>query len=232
MGAINISEDQLAEMKSFYQEELGKVIRRLNHIQKVLHELGDSSTSVNIQIDGKDGTEGLGSARSVSKGSTEKPKSSGKKRGPKSIWGDFILKRMRQVDKPLTYNELVDEAMVYFKLTEYRRQSVINAINNSAFRLRKNTGKIDTFGAGSREKYVALRSWFDENGKIKREYLKKISKPKRAAKKKAAGKPGRKPSVVKARSPKMVRKQPITASKDPIPSVKVKSAEEKDAKKK
>lgn len=232
MGTINISEDQVAEMKSFYQEELVKAMRRLNHIQNVLHELGDSSTRVNIQIDGKEDSSESGATYSASTESSEKPKSSGKKRGPKSIWGDFILKRMRQLDKPLTYNELVDEAMVYFKLNENRRQSVINAINNSAFRLRKNTGKIDTFGAGSREKYVALRSWFDENGKIKREYLKKISKPKRAAKKKGAVKPGRKPSVTKARSPKMARKQPITASKDPIPSVKVKSAQEKDARKK
>lgn len=232
MGTINISEDQVAEMKSFYQEELVKAIRRLNHIQKVLHELGDSSVKMSIQMDSAGDTSGSGSDRPVSSGASDKPKSSGKKRGPKSIWGDFILKRMRQLDKPLTYNELVDEAMVYFKLNENRRQSVINAINNSAFRLRKNTGKIDTFGAGSREKYVALRSWFDENGKIKKEYLKRISKPKRSTNKKTAGEPGRKSSSVKVRSPKMARKQPITASKDPIPSVKVKSAEEKDARKK
>ncbi len=177
MENLKLSAAELENMKAFYQVELTTTIAKLQHIKNVLQQLGGSTIEINVS--GSSGDSSAAAAPDVRESratstQTAPPKSTGKKRGPKSIWGSFILKRLQQLDRPLTYNELVDEAMVYFKLTENKRQTVVNAINNSAFRLRKNSGRIDTFSAGGREKYVALKSWFEENGKIKREYQKKI----------------------------------------------------------
>jgi hypothetical protein len=218
METLKISGTEAAAMKSFYQEELTKTLNKLRHIQAVLEQLGDASANIHVTVGGAVAAGNSAPVQTVSE--TPKKKESGKKRGPKSIWGTFILKRLQQLDKPLTYNELVDEAMVYFKLNESKRQTVVNAINNSAFRLRKNSGRVDTFGAGSREKYVALKSWFEAPGKIKPEYLKKISKPKKRTGKKPGPKPGSKRNVV--------AKAPVTRpAKAATPTVKVKSAQAK-----
>lgn len=182
MDTLKLSGEELEAMKAFYQEELSRTISRLQHIKSVLNQLGGKTTNIEINVEGMNGTQSV-SARTT-EAEAETPKQKGKKRGPKSVWGSFILKRLQQLDRPLTYNELVDEAMVFFKLSEAKKQTVVNAINNSAFRLRKNSGRVDTFSAGGREKYVALKSWFDAPGKIKPEYLKKVKKSKRAVKKK------------------------------------------------
>lgn len=180
MDTLKLNGEELEAMKAFYQEELSKTISKLQHIKSVLNQLGGKTTNIEINV------EGMGDVKTSSTRTTEveAPKKKGKKRGPKSVWGSFILKRLQQLDRPLTYNELVDEAMVFFKLSDAKKQTVVNAINNSAFRLRKNSGRVDTFSAGGREKYVALKSWFDAPGKIKPEYLKKVKKSKRAVKKK------------------------------------------------
>lgn len=178
MENLKLNAAELEQMKAFYQEELTKAITKLQHIKSVLNQLGGSSIEINISGSGADISTSSSSAVSQQRTTAvEETKKQGKKRGPKSIWGSFILKRLQQLDRPLTYNELVDEAMVYFKLSDNKKQTVINAINNSAFRLRKNSGRINTFSSGGREKFVALKSWFDDNGKIKKEYQKKIVKP-------------------------------------------------------
>lgn len=223
MDTLKLSTEEREAMRSFYQEERSKILSRLNHVQGMLEKIGDKSMNIEINLSGV--AQGKSESYESAPSAVSKPaKPKGKKRGPKSVWGSFILKRMQQLDKPMTYNELVDEAMVFFKLDDSKRQTVVNAINNSAFRLRKNSERIDTFSAGGREKYVALTSWFDEPGKINKEYLKKVSKPKTRKKKSTASKRTVPP---KARTPKMSAPVP-TLDKSNIPSVKVKSAEEKN----
>lgn len=193
MESLKFEAGDLESIRDFYREELKKTLTRLEHINNVLTKLGDRTTTINIQFDGA-GQSAMSTRPAASAAKdTSSVDSKGKKRGPKSVWGAFILKRLQQLDKPLTYNQLVDEAMVVFKLAEEKRQSVVNAIINSAFRLRKNSGRIDTFSAGSREKFVALKSWFEEPGKISKDYLKKVDKP---AKKTRAKRKANKPKTV------------------------------------
>lgn len=219
MDTLKLSAEEREAMKSFYQEERSKILSRLNHVQGMLEKIGD--TSLNIEINLSGAAPSRFQAEETVTHTESKPKQrKGKKRGPKSVWGSFILKRLQQLDKPLTYSELVEEAMVFFKLEENRRQTVINAINNSAFRLRKNSERIDTFSAGGREKHVALVSWFDDSGKISKEYLKKVDKPKVRKKKVTASKSTAAP---KARTPKL--SAPVTTmDKSDIPSLSVDSA--------
>jgi hypothetical protein len=190
MESLKFEAADLETMRDFYREELKKTLTRLEHINGVLTKLGDRTTTINIQFEGAGQSAVSKKPVAPAAKETSSSRSKGKKRGPKSVWGTFILKRLQQLDKPLTYNQLVDEAMVVFKLEEEKRQSVVNAIINSAFRLRKNSGRIDTFSAGSREKFVALKSWFDEPGKISKDYLKKVDKPaKKTRAKRKANKP-------------------------------------------
>ena len=87
------------------------------------------------------------------------------------------MKRLRQLDKPVTYDELTDEIMVFSKLPEHKKTSTKQAIVNVIFRLRSRDRKLDTFSMGSREKYIALKGWFEKPGEIKKEYAAKIAKP-------------------------------------------------------
>lgn len=198
METLKLSGPELEAMKAFYQEELTKTLSKLHHLQSVLNQLGGSASNIDVKLP-ETVDRPVSTAQSETSPEIEETKKSGKKRGPKSIWGSFILKRLQQLDRPLTYNELVDEAMVFFKLSESKRQTVINAINNSAFRLRKNSNRVDTFSSGGREKFVALKSWFDENGKIRKEYEKKIVKPKKAKRKSTSSAS----ATPKARTPKL-----------------------------
>jgi len=108
-----------------------------------------------------------------------KPKRKRKgKRGRKSIWGDFILKTLRKIDRPVFYSELVQMAQIQFNIKENKLKELKAAINQSAFRLRSVHGKIDTIGeSGKKEKRVGLKTWFDEDGNLKPEYAAKLAKP-------------------------------------------------------
>ncbi len=100
------------------------------------------------------------------------------RRGPTGIWEDLIIKRMRQLDKPVTYDELTEEVMLLAKIPAEKRVVTKQAILSVVFRLRTRDHKLDTFSMGKREKYIALTSWFESRGVIKREYSDKIDLPK------------------------------------------------------
>jgi len=105
-----------------------------------------------------------------------KRKSSRKKKpGPKGTWTNYIMKRLRQVQRPITYDDLIHDAMLNFNKSKEELEKVRQAIMNSAFRLRKKQGKVQTYRKpGSKEKYIGLRKWFDEQGNLLEEYKKKI----------------------------------------------------------
>ena len=94
-----------------------------------------------------------------------------KKRGPKSVWGNFILRRLRQCDRPLSYSELVRDAMVLNNLPAEKEKNAKASVLNAAFRLRSTLGKIDTVGLpGKKEKFLILKSWMNADGGLKAPY--------------------------------------------------------------
>ncbi len=178
METIKLPEAELDEMKQFYQDEYDRTARRLDHIKNILGRLG---------VDPNGLTAAAGSSGQKSSATPARTK---RKSGRKSKWELLVMKRMRQLDKPVTYDELTDEIMTFSKFPEEKRTSTKQAVVNVIFRLRNRDQKLDTFSIGTREKYIALRNWFDDNGKIKKEYLDKIDLPESVARKKA-GKRGR-----------------------------------------
>jgi len=117
-----------------------------------------------------------------------------RKSGRKSKWEMLIMKRLRQLDRPVTYDELTDEIMASAKLPADKKNSTKQAVVNVVFRLRSRDQKLDTFSMGTREKYIALRNWFSAPGEIKKEYKAKVVLPKSPARKRKrkAGKPVKK----------------------------------------
>lgn len=190
MKAIKFPETDLSEMRQFYQEELDKTLKRLQHIKAVLDQLGGSTPSIHIQVNAA-----RPEAVRVTKGTAE-PVKARQKPGRKSMWETLILKRLEQVGKPLTYDELTEEVMTFSKLPEEKRKNTKQAVLNVTFRLRKNGRKVDTFSVGTREKYIALKEWFDRPGQIKSEFADKIDMPKkRPAEVKIKKRRGRKPKA-------------------------------------
>jgi len=177
MKTIKLPDTDHTDMCQFYHEELDKTIRRLQHIKSVLEKLGDTSQSVQIQItSAKPDTLTTNGQGQPLKAKTKKRGK--KKRGPKSMWEMLVLKRMRQLDRPVTYDELTEEIMIFSKLPKEKRKSTKQAIVNVTFRMRTKTKKLDTFSIGTKEKYLALKRWFDKPGEINKAYEDKINKPK------------------------------------------------------
>lgn len=172
MNTIQIPDKELEDMKLFYKQEYEQAAARLEHITTILKRL-------EVEIP-EPGTAGSASKKAASK----------KKPGRKSTWELVIMKRLRQLDKPVTYDELTDEIMVFTRIPPEKRTATKQAVINVVFRLRNRDKKLDTFSMGSREKYIALKNWFDTPGKIKKEYAAKVSIPGRPKKAKK-GKVGR-----------------------------------------
>ncbi|NOX45732.1 MAG: hypothetical protein GXO89_02000 [Chlorobi bacterium] len=171
MATVKLPETELTEMRQFYEEELSKTLKRLQHIKNVLDNIGSKGRSIQIQISETEGQkEDLGTSNPIPAPTKEKARK--KKRGPKSIWEDLIIKRLRHINMPMTYDELTNEIMTFGKIPEEKRKNTKQSILNVVFRLRKRNTKIKTFSSGSREKYVGLKRWFDSNGEIKEEYRK------------------------------------------------------------
>lgn len=179
MKNVEFSEGHLAEMRQFYSEELDKTVKRLQHIKSVLEQLGDNSTSISIQIAS---SKQKSTTEATTTGESTTTTGARKRPGRKSMWEGLIVKRLRQLDRPVTYDELTDEIMLFSKLPEEKRINTKQAIVNVIFRMRGRNEKLDTFSIGSREKYIALKQWFESPGEIKKEYRDKIKNPKRTIK--------------------------------------------------
>ena len=189
-STIHLEANELNQIKSFYEQERMQLASRLNHIDQVIARLSGSSSpildpaealapakatrakapSVSVAASVK---RGPGRPRKEVSESEARVKKAGrpKKRGPKSIWGNFILRRLRQCDRPLSYSELVRDAMVLNNLPAEKAKNAKASVLNAAFRLRNSLNKVDTVGLpGKKEKFLVLSSWMAADGTLKAPY--------------------------------------------------------------
>lgn len=193
MESIKLPESELSDMRQFYQEELDKTLKRLNHIKSVLEQLGEQSIQINIS-----GNEAAAKAQPTKAKTAAAARVRKGKRGPKPFWEDLIVKRLTQLDKPMTYDELTDDLIISTGRSMEKRDAIRQAIVNVVFRLRKEKRKLETITNGSREAYVVLKRWFEEDGKLKTPYQLRL----------AAEAESRKAAVVKVEKPKGKRGRP------------------------
>ena len=158
-----INDSEHAEMKAFYEAELIKSVKRLQHVQTVLDQL-KSDVKVEIVV------AGLQQATEPKPKRAPRKKTPGK-RGRKSIWGEFILQTLKDNGRPLKYSEIIQAARIKFNIPEEKLKTLKAAINQSAFRLRTIHKQIETIGEdGKKEKHLALSKWYDGKGKLKPEF--------------------------------------------------------------
>ena len=187
---------ELSQIKSFYEQERMQLAARLHHIDQVIDRLSGGREPIagpavklsafpevsaakakrvvveSVPVPVK---RGPGRPRKNPLVEESKTKKAGrpKKRGPKSIWGNFILRRLRQCDRPLSYGELVRDAMVLNNLPQDKEKNAKQSILNAAFRLRNTLEKIDTVGLpGKKEKFLVMSSWLEAENLLKEPYAK------------------------------------------------------------
>ena len=126
MPTIDFSAKELASLKAHYASEHQRLTVQLSHVESMIQKLGGN----------------VAKTSKTSKSTLTAKGVPAKKRGPKSIWGAFIQKRLRARNRPMTYEELIDDAMSLHKIPAERRNAAKASILNSAFRLRTVHGKI------------------------------------------------------------------------------------------
>jgi hypothetical protein len=163
---------QLSEMKQHYEAELHTTVQKLRHLQGVLAQM-DGSTNISINIAASEESS-YPTTRPVAAGEGASKRKRKKKRGRKSIWGEFILQTLKSTERPLLYSEIIQAAKVRFNVPDSKKMALKAAINQSAFRLRTIHKKIETVGEeGKKERYMALVVWY-ENEALLPQYQKHI----------------------------------------------------------
>ncbi len=163
---MKLSLETLRQIKLEYQREYGDTLKRLQELRNVLDQLENVSLPENFLDSGELLTDNKGSKIKKESKKTSAVNKTKEKRGRKSVWGKFIVNRLRSVHRPLTLDELTDHAIVTMKLDPSRfektRQSVVSAV----FALRKKDKVVTIPIKGSREKMVGLYNWVDDRGKL------------------------------------------------------------------
>ena len=163
MSNVKFTKQELKKFITHYTNEKNRLEEELEIVISMLSKLRGEVSYDNPQVNPVDN---LTAKR-------EKPK----KRGPKSIWGKFIVARLRARQKPLSYDDLIADAMSIQKISEERKSNARASILNAAFRLRTVTGEIVTVGRkGRKEKLIVRTSWLKEDGSLKDEYSRAFKK--------------------------------------------------------
>lgn len=182
MANPNFDDTTLRRMKLFYQEEYAKALGRANELRKILEQMQGIDVSVSGDIQSlhsiHSSSPSIPQKVEESASKREKRKSSGgrrKKRGPKPVWPNFIMKRLKATQTPLSYDDMANHAIAIKNLNPGDFEKVRTSIVSAAFRLRNKEDKIDTHAnKGSRTKYMGLKEWFEREGKLKSEFAQKI----------------------------------------------------------
>jgi hypothetical protein len=178
---LNLSQTEYAEMKYSYEQELITVKKRYEFLKSVLSKMtGTVVTDEEISHTLSIPIAAIPAAEEVVVNETESaPKRTRKvkkKRGPKPFWGTFIVGRLRKRDEPMTYDAILNDAMVLNNIPIEKQQNTKLSLLNSAFRLRNEDKKIETMGIkGKREKFIVLTKWLNEDGTLQEEYQTKLN---------------------------------------------------------
>ena len=164
MKEILLSQEELNAMRHAYEKEYIELSRRVEHLKSVLGKLGSD-----LPLTADAGAIAAPAPARVAKATKKRGRK--KKRGPKSVWGDFIVTRLKSVDRPMSYEEMLKDALVLKNVPEEKVKNAKASILNSAFRLRTVHKKIDTVGEeGKKMKYMVLKRWLNDDGKLQEPY--------------------------------------------------------------
>jgi hypothetical protein len=155
---MEFSPQESASILKFYTDQRNRLLGELKHVELTLRKLKgknqDKETGVLLTQTG----------------------SKARKRGPKSVWGKFILEQLIEENRPLRYSDLIGLAMEKKGSGSDDYSKVRASILNSAFRLRAIQGRIFTVGEdGKKDKFIVSRNWVDDSGRVRKSDLKYLS---------------------------------------------------------
>ncbi|WP_194852643.1 hypothetical protein [Nonlabens antarcticus] len=177
MADYTINEEVAVKMKLHYQQEYSQTMKKLVEIKSVLDQLKEVDTGLAEDYSSSATIPAVNSSTQPdSDQSSEMPKRKYKKKpGRKSIWGKFILSRLKSTRVPLSYDDMTSHAIAIKSLEPAEFESIRKKIIAAAFVLRSKQDKIDNFAIkGSRTKYMGLKEWFEREGLLQNEYRNKI----------------------------------------------------------
>ncbi|MFZ8836264.1 MAG: hypothetical protein ACO3MV_07440 [Flavobacteriales bacterium] len=158
---MHLSQSESDAILEFYKTERIRVAASLKHIDRTIRLLSGKNV---------DEESGVLLTRKGDKA---------KKRGPKSVWGKFILDELKHQKKPLSYKDLMDQAMKKKNIHSSKYSNVRASILNSAFRLRAIQGKITTIEEdGKKEKFIVDVTWLDDKGNLPKAHMKWLKEEK------------------------------------------------------
>ncbi|KQC33646.1 hypothetical protein AAU57_10155 [Nonlabens sp. YIK11] len=177
MSNYKISEEIAVKMKLHYQQEYSQTLEKLAELKSILEELSGVDTGV-VESQPKSSAEDVSpqNDRGRREETADKPKRKYKKKpGRKSIWGKFILSRLKATRTPLSYDDMTSHAIAIKNIEPTQFDKIRKKIIAAAFVLRTKQDKIDNFAIkGSRTKYMGLKEWYEREGLLKEEYRTKI----------------------------------------------------------
>ena len=179
MADYKISEEIAVKMKLHYQQEYSKTVEKLAELKSILDQLSDVDAGFfDPQMTSDADEVSPQNDRGQRPATEKKPKRKYKKKpGRKSIWGKFILSRLKATNVPLSYDDMTSHAIAIKILDPSEFDAVRKKIIAAAFVLRTKHDKIDNFAIkGSRTKYMGLKEWYEREGLLKEEYKDKIVK--------------------------------------------------------
>lgn len=149
---MTFSFQEQKDMLDFYSTQKIRLVAELKHTESMLRKLNGGNV---------DKSSGVLLTRTGEKA---------KKRGPKSVWGKFILDVLKTANHPMRYNEIIQIALERNGLPASSHPKVRASILNSAFRLRAIQGRIATVGErGKKDKFIVLRNWLNDSGDVRSE---------------------------------------------------------------
>jgi hypothetical protein len=174
MADYTINKEVAVKMKLHYQQKYSEAVLKLAEIKSILDQLKDVETGVEEDYAPK--VSEKVSPQNDRGQSTEQPKRKYKKKpGRKSIWGKFILSRLKATQVPLSYDDMTNHAIAIKNLEPTDFETIRKKIIAAAFVLRSKQDKIDNFAIkGSRTKYMGLKEWFQREGLLQDEFRNKI----------------------------------------------------------
>ena len=178
MADYKISEEIAVKMKLHYQQEYSQTLEKLTELKSVLDQLShvdigyDEKNSSPLNIPEVSPQNDRGQRQDADQTTKRKYK---KKRGRKSIWGKFILSRLKATNTPLSYDDMTSHAIAIKNLDPADFDSIRKKIIAAAFVLRSKQDKIDNYAIkGSRTKYMGLKEWYEREGLLEEKYRTKI----------------------------------------------------------
>lgn len=181
-----LNDATLQKIKLHYTEEYQKTLVKLKELEGVLSQLNEVQVSYQVPsaslLDAIPEGAAIPNTVKEQEASTVQEKAPkrnykkrAKKRGRKSLWGDFVLKRLKSTQKPLSYDDLANHAIVMMKLDQKDFNKIRKSIIGAVFSLRTKQDKVVTVPQeGSRDKYVLLKGWVDERENMLPEFKEKL----------------------------------------------------------